>query len=156
MAEKTRAPTRKRTGDAEIVALLVKVILEEGTVASQTRLAQLVNDELPRGRVHVSPERLRQLAIRSGLVGVAIRTRTGGETPAAMDACPVCGGKLTRTANKTLTGATTQTGYRCARCPWWTGRELRIPQHYVFQAKVSRSDSKKGQLAFVGSRRSRL
>lgn len=140
---------RRRLKDEEVVAVLVKVILEEGTVASQTRLAQLVNRQLARRGGRVSPERVRILAVKSGLVALTIRTRTMGETP-ELAKCPVCGSKLRRTANRTLTGATAQTGYKCTRCPWWTGRELRMPHHYVFQARVGRAEGGAGsQLAFL-------
>lgn len=142
MAKEAQA---RRVRDEEVVATLVKVILEEGTVSSQTRLAELVNEELGRG---VTPERVRVLAVRSGLVAVTIRTRAGGETP-ELDKCPVCRSRLRRTSNRTLTGATASTGYRCSRCPWWTGREMRVPQHYVFAARVARAEGRKGQLAFV-------
>lgn len=160
-------PARRRSTDAEIVAVVVQVILDEGTVASQTRLAELVNRQLKRRGARVTPERLRVLAVRSGLVGLTIRTRTDGPTP-EMEKCPVCRAKLRRTANRTLTafdeagasstpsraprgataGQTAQTGYKCTKCPWWTGRELRIPQHYTFTAKVSRS-GRAGQLSFL-------
>jgi uncharacterized protein with PIN domain len=140
------AKPRKRARDEEIVALLVKVVLDEGTIASQTRLAQLVNRQLARRGMRVTAERIRVLAVTSGLVRISVRTRVDGSTP-DMDRCPVCRARLKRTANKTLTGTTTQTGYRCTRCPWWTGRELRIPQHYVFQARVGRTE--KGQLTFA-------
>lgn len=147
------APKRKRVKDEEVVALLVKVILEEGTVASQTRLAELVNRQLKRRGAHITPTRARVLAVRSGLVGITVRTRAGGATP-ELARCPVCGSKLRRTTNRTLTGATAQTGYRCTRCPWWTGREMRIPHHYVFQAKVARLEGgSMGQLSFVNGRR---
>jgi hypothetical protein len=146
MARAKDAPAG-RVRDEEVVATLVKVILEEGTVASQTRLAELVNGELG-GRRHVTPGRIRVLAIRSGLVSLTIRTRVQGETP-VLEACPVCHGKLRRTANRTLTGATASTGYKCTRCPWWTGREMRVPQHYVFAARVARAEGRKGQLSFV-------
>lgn len=141
----------KRLRDEEVVAVLVKVILEEGTVSSQTRLAELVNRSF-RNRIRVSPERVRVLAVKSGLVSVAIRTRTLGETP-ELARCPVCRGKLRRTANRTLSGATASTGYKCTRCAWWTGREYRVPQHYVFQARVARAEGREGQLAFVQNRR---
>lgn len=146
MARAKETPSR-RVRDEEVVATLVKVILEEGTVASQTRLARLVNDQLGGGR-HVTPERIRVLAVRSGLVALSIRTRTLGETP-ELDKCPVCRGRLRRTANRTLTGTTASTGYKCTRCPWWTGREMRVPQHYVFAARVARADGRRGQLSFV-------
>lgn len=136
-----------RVRDEEVVATLVRVILEEGTVASQTRLAELVNEQLGRGR-RVTPERVRVLAIKSGLVSITIRTRIQGEA-GALEKCPVCGGKLRRTTNRTLTGATASTGYKCARCPWWTGREMRVPQHYVFTARVARADGRRDQLRFV-------
>jgi uncharacterized protein with PIN domain len=147
------AAPRRRLKDEEIVAILVKVILEEGTVASQTRLAELVNRHLKRRGAAVTPQRVRILAVRSGLVGLTVRTRLDGHTP-ELARCPVCHGKLRRTANRTLTGATAHTGYRCTRCPWWTGRELRVPHHYVFQAKVARAEGgADGQVAFVPSQR---
>lgn len=137
---------RKRASDAELVALVVKVILDEGTVSSQTRLAQLVNRSLAKRGMHVTPERVRVLAVKSGLVSIQVRVRVDGPTP-EMERCPVCRSRLRRTTNRTLTGTTAQTGYKCTRCPWWTGRELRIPQHYVFQARVSRTE--KGQVSFL-------
>jgi len=136
---------RKRARDEEVVGILVKVILDEGTVSSQKRLAQLVNRQLKKRGMHVTGERIRVLAVKSGLVGVTIRARVDGATP-EMERCPVCRSRLKRTANRTLTGATAQTGYKCSKCPWWTGRELRIPMHYVFQARVGRTE--KGQVTF--------
>lgn len=145
MADAPKA--RKRSRDEEVVATLVKVILDEGTIASQKRLAELVNKQLTkRGRSAVTGERVRVLAVKSGLVSLQIRVRVDGATP-EMERCPVCRSRLRRSANRTLTGATTQTGYRCTRCPWWTGRDLRIPQHYVFQARVTRAE--KGQVSFA-------
>ena len=142
-----QVPTkRKRAKDEEIVAVVVKVILDEGTVSSQKRLADLVNRQLKKRGMHVTGERVRVLAVQSGLVGVSVRARVNGATP-ELERCPVCRSKLKRTANRTLTGATTQTGYRCSRCPYWTGRELRIPMHYVFQARVARAE--KGQVTFA-------
>jgi len=140
------AAPRKRAKDEEVVAVLVKVILDEGTVSSQKRLAQLVNRQLARRGMHVTGERVRVLAVKSGLVSLTIRTRLDGETP-ELERCPVCRSRLKRTANKTLTGGSAPTGYKCTRCPWWTGRELRIPMHYVFQARVTRTE--KGQVTFA-------
>lgn len=149
-ASSAPAPVRRRrVSDAEVVAVLVKVILEEGTVSSQARLAALVNRHLHKRDVAVGGERLRMLAIKSGLVSLHVRTRVDGPTP-ELERCPVCRAKLRRTANRTLTGTTTQTGYKCQRCPWWTGRDLRIPMHYTFQARVARGEGKRrGQLSFV-------
>lgn len=150
MAPKDATPS-KRVRDEEVVATLVKVILEEGTVAGQGRLAELVNEHLGGGR-GVTPERVRVLAARSGLVALAIRTRILGETP-ELERCPVCRSKLKRTSNRTLSGATASTGYKCTRCPWWTGRDLRVPAHYTFHARVSRGE--KGQLRFLAKGRAK-
>jgi uncharacterized protein with PIN domain len=150
VADVPKPATRKRARDEEIVAVVVKVILDEGTVSSQKLLAHLVNRALKKRGLRVTGERVRVLAVRSGLVGVTMRTRIDGATP-ELERCPVCHSRLRRTANKTLTGATTQTGYRCTRCPYWTGRELRVPMHYVFQSRVTRTE--KGQVTFAQSQR---
>ena len=144
-------PPLRRARDEEVTALVVQVILREGTVSSQTRLAELVNARLAKradNTMRVTPRRVRMLAVRSGLVGVTVRTRAGGPTP-PLERCPVCGGRLKRTTNRTLTGQTTPSGHRCTRCPWWSGRELRVPTHYVFQARVTRAAGREEQLAFV-------
>lgn len=143
----------KRARDEEVVGVVVKVILREGTIATQRALSRLVNDELGRG-ARVTPERVRVLAARSGLVGLQIRARLDGPT-GELQECPVCRSRLKRTENRTLTGKSTATGYKCTRCPWWTGRELRIPHHYTFSARVQRTRQAGGQLSFVHAARRR-
>jgi hypothetical protein len=139
---------RKRARDEEIVAIVIKILLREGTVATQARLARLANRELAKRGHHVTGERVRVLAARSGLVSLAIRARTDG--PAGeLRTCPVCRSKLERTENRTLTGKAAATGYKCTRCPWWTGRELRVPSRYVFQARVARGEADEEQLSFL-------
>lgn len=143
---------RKRARDEELLAVVLRVVLHEGTISSQRRLAQLVNGKLRRRGQSVTGARVRGIAVRSGLVGVDIRVRHDGETP-EMTQCPVCAAKLKRTGNRTLTGGTAKTGYKCPRCPWWTGRQLRIPQHYTFYSKVARAEGEEeGQLSFVVGR----
>lgn len=141
---------RKRATDAELIAIVVKTLLDEGTISSQTRLAHLVNRQLKKRELKTTPQRLRKLAIQSGLIALQIRTRTNGPTP-ALQTCPVCDTRLRATSNRTLTGATTQTGYKCSKCPWWTGRDLRVPNHYTFQTRVTRTE--KGQVTFQRAER---
>lgn len=148
-------PVRTRVRDEELVALIVKVILDEGTISSQRRLGEMVNRQLRRRKLHVTPERVRVLAVRSGLVGVSVRTRHGGIAP-TLEKCPVCKTRLKKTTSQTLTGGTASTGYRCPRCPWWTGRELRVPHHYTFFSRVARAESEPGQLSFVTDDKRRL
>lgn len=139
---------RRRARDEEIVAAVVQVILAEGTVSSQKRLAELVNARLKKRGFHVTATRIRVLAIRSGLVGIDVRTRRGGDAP-DLEKCPVCHARLKRTSNRTLAGTSTLTGYKCTRCSWWTGRSMRVPTHYVFHARVSRAEGRNEQLAFT-------
>jgi uncharacterized protein with PIN domain len=135
--------------DEEVLAATVKVVLAEGTVASQRRLSELVRKELKRrdAEFRVGEARVRALAVRSGVVAVTIHARKVGDGR-EVERCPVCGAKLRRTSNATLTGSSTPVGYRCTRCPWWTGRELRMPARYAFTAKVERR-GKDAQVRFT-------
>lgn len=131
------------------MAAAVKVLLDHGSISSQRRLRELVEAELhDRDPDYVvSEERLRGLLLRTGLVKVQIKVRMGGPTP-TLAKCPVCGSRLTRGTNSTLTGGAAQVGYRCSRCPWWTGREYRIPSHYTFTGRIEKG-KRKGQTSFV-------
>ncbi|HVL49082.1 MAG TPA: hypothetical protein VM889_11035 [Candidatus Thermoplasmatota archaeon] len=147
-------PTRRRPTDEAVVAAAVKVLLARGTVESQRRLWELVVRELKRQdpAFAVGPARVRTLVLRSGLVNAEIKARIKGVT-GDLAACPVCRSKLARTSNRTLAGATTALGYRCTRCAWWTGRDLREPHRYVFHAKLERRAK---QAVFRGSRQVEL
>lgn len=147
-----REPRLRRPRDEEVVAAATKVILEHETVASEKRFLALTLKELRRRepKAALSGGRLRRLALRGGLVTLHVRVRVDGPTP-DLAACPVCGGELKRTANRTLTGTTTSVGYRCPRCPWWTGRDYRIPAGYSFAAKLARG--RNAQTRFANPRR---
>ncbi|MHB8586498.1 MAG: hypothetical protein ACYDDF_11790 [Thermoplasmatota archaeon] len=153
---KTRRPSevpaaRKIPHDEEIVAAATKVLLEEETIATETAFRALVVHELRRRSpaASLTGRRLRRLALRSGLVRLHIRVRVDGPTP-ALGTCLVCGGELRRIGNRTLSGSTAHTGYRCSRCPWWTGREFRIPAGYSFSARLARGGrSNRGQTRFT-------
>lgn len=149
-----KPPRWRRPRDEAVVAAAVKVLLARGTVDSQRRLAELVVKELRRQDplFSVTPERVRALALRSGLVSAEIGARITGTTR-ELDRCPVCASKLARTANRTLSGSSAAIGYRCTRCPWWTGREYRAPHHYTFHARLE-ANSK--QASFRGGRQVEL
>lgn len=135
-------PSHRRLSDEEVVAAVVKVVLEEGHVVGQERLRDLVLRALKsRNRqAGLTPARARRLAVLSGLVSVETRVRAGGPAPDRLERCPVCGSALARIANRTLTGGKVASGYRCARCGWWTGaREMRVPARYAFAAKLERA-----------------
>lgn len=136
-------PGYRIPSDEEVVAAVVRVILREGHVSSQRRLAELVSAALRRRNPHyrVGEARVRTLAVRSGLVGVTIHARHEGPDARRLDACPVCGSAVRRRANRTLAGGETRTGYRCSRCPWWTGRDFRGAGRYAFFPLLERGGS---------------
>ena len=136
-----------RATDERLSAILIETLLSEGTITSQRRLADLVNARLRKHEMPVTPPRLRRLALQTGLVLVTIRTRHGGATP-ELKRCPVCHARLRTTINRNLLGDEAHAGYRCTRCPYWTGRELRVPHLYTFASRVTRGQDGE-QLAFV-------
>lgn len=145
-------PAYRIPPDEDVVAAALRAVLRAGTVDSQRKLGEMVEAELRRRDRHyrVSDERVRVLALRSGLVGVHVHAHPSGPTP-RLERCPVCESDLVRTSNRTLAGGATATGYRCARCPWWTGREYRVPSRYVFFPLVERAP-RSPQLSFRPSR----
>jgi hypothetical protein len=112
---------------------LRRVMASAGTVGSQTKLLEMVNNELAKGDAlyRVGPQRLRRICATSGFCAMEVRARKDS-APDASNECPVCAGSLQRVKNKTLFGGTVTLQYRCARCPYWTGKERRVPTRYLF------------------------
>ncbi len=131
--------------DEEVLAAALRVLADHVHVATQHRLAELVEDRLQRRDPHyaVSGERVRVLTVRSGAVEVTVETRLDGPTP-EMEGCPVCRSELEQRFNETLSGGRVATGYRCTWCPWWTGRRLRVPRRYLFSAVLERGGETPG------------
>lgn len=125
------APTSVR--DEEVVAALASVFAKREKVETQHRLRAMVAQELERKRpgARVSGERVRLLAIRSGLVRMETRTKTSDAID-DLEVCPVCKGKLRRVRNRTLSGGRVLVGLKCAACGYKTGRQLEVPTRYVF------------------------
>lgn len=144
---------RRHPRDEEVVAAIVKVVLKEGTIDSQRDLHRWVERALKSrdATYAVGPERVRFLALRSGLVAVRIRARVNGPTP-DMAKCPVCASKLKKRTSGTLTGGSAFVGYRCSACPYWTGRDYRIPAGYSFQAKLEKGNGKQTTFARADER----
>lgn len=121
--------------DEQVLAALRRVLHTRHQVTSQRRLKALVEKQM-RGEedYRVGEERLRVLAIESGLVDLEIVARET-EAKRPLGRCPVCGEKLRRLRNMTVYGGTVTLGYRCARCTYWTGLRRRVPTLYVFTRK---------------------
>ncbi|MFP4169720.1 MAG: hypothetical protein ACLFUV_01670 [Methanomassiliicoccales archaeon] len=120
----------------EVLADAIRVVLSEyPMVTSQRKLAKLVlrklreEDEL----YTASEERIRRVAIERGAAKVEIHCRPGEER-SRKGRCPVCGSRMKRIRNETIFGGSVTLGYRCDRCPYWTGMRKRIPARYIFYA----------------------
>lgn len=129
-----QASTRLR--DEEVVAAIAAVFARFDKVETQRKLRELVEAELRRRRpgARVAGPRVRVLAVRSGIVRLEMRYREGDGLE-GVEACPVCGAKVRRVKNRTLTGGQVLVGLKCAACGYKTGRELEIPAKYVFHRR---------------------
>lgn len=117
--------------------LLAEVIREVLTrrpmVVSQRKLTQMVLKELKTydEQYTATEERIRKVAIDSGSAKIEIHCREGEER-SRYSKCPVCTSKMRRIRNETIFGGTVTLGYKCNKCPYWTGLKRRIPIRYVF------------------------
>ncbi|QLH74571.1 MAG: hypothetical protein HPY73_03305 [Methanomassiliicoccales archaeon] len=112
-----------------------EVIRSKGTVISQRKFSELVNANLRKKDPEyvASEERIRRMAIFKNLAKLHIHYRETKE-PSDHGECPVCRSETKEIRNQTLSGENVRLGYRCTRCPYWTGPNKRIPVRYTFIA----------------------
>jgi len=118
----------------EVLAEVIREVLRgRPTVSSQRKLTELVLRKLKEidADYTASEERIRRVAIDSGVAKIEIHCREGEER-SRQSRCPVCCSKMRRIRNETIFGGTVTLGYKCTRCPYWTGLKRRIPVRYVF------------------------
>lgn len=121
----------------DIEHAIAAVLRREKKLPSENRFLSLVRRELKRRdrEYTVSHERLRRIALRSGLCKVTIHTREA-LTRRPMSRCPVCSTPVRSIKNETIFGGTVTLGYECPFCGYWTGMRRRVPQRYVFSSNV--------------------
>jgi hypothetical protein len=127
-----RLPSRE-----EVEHAIAAVLRREKKLPSESRFLSLVRRELKRKdkEFTISHERLRRVALRSGLCKVTIHTRDV-PTRKPMGRCPVCNTRVRPIKNETIYGGTVTLGFDCAFCGYWTGMKRRVPQRYVFSSMV--------------------
>lgn len=121
----------------EVEHAISAVLRREKKLPSESRFLSLVRRELKRKDKDytISHERLRRVALRSGLCKVTIHTReVSNRKPMAR--CPVCNTRVEPVKNETIFGGTVTLGYECPFCGYWTGMKRRVPQRYVFSSMV--------------------
>ncbi len=118
--------------DEEVLAALREVLGTRRVVNSQRELKALLQRQLgATGDKRVSGPRARLLAMRSGLIELQVHCREM-DGVRSLFVCPVCGHRLKRLRNMTVFGGSVTIGYRCTKCPYWSGMKRRVPTRYVF------------------------
>ena len=126
--------------DVEVVLAIRNVLARYKSVRSQKALKDKVEQELNfgGGNFRVGEERVRRLAVISGVARLKVHTKATGKA-GKMNGCPVCGDKLKASRNKTVYGKTIITGYRCPKCEYWTeSKNMHIPSRYEFSLRRRR------------------
>ncbi len=125
-------PDYRIPSEEQIRAAIGRVFQTRHEVTSQRALKRLVERDL-RGseNFRVGEERVRLVAIESGLVRLQIHTREADQKK-GLTKCPVCGERVQRLKNETVYGGTVTLGFKCPKCGYWSGLRRRVPVRYVF------------------------
>lgn len=108
------------------------VMYRHNQVRTQREMAELVNRELAKkGEYRASGERIRRVAIDSGIARLEIRYNEldDAELP---ELCPVCRNEMTPIYNKTLYDQTIEVKRKCTSCSYSVGKRKRVPGQYTF------------------------
>jgi DNA-directed RNA polymerase subunit RPC12/RpoP len=126
----------KLADDEKLVEAIKKALGSRKTMCSQREFRERVLRELKRTDpgLTASPERIRKLAITTGLAQVDIQWRETDKRTARFK-CPVCGSQLRPTRNETVFGGTVTLGFRCPACPFRTTIKHQEPTRYTFTRK---------------------
>lgn len=136
-----------RVPSAEVLAVAIADVLREhGTVGSQRLLGRFVLDKLHclDRNYTVTEERVRMLAIQSGLASVEVETRDTG-IKVKGGRCPVCNSRMRRIRNSTIYGGSVILGYRCTSCAYKMGTTKRVAVKYTFQYALPRVPCRKAR-----------
>ena len=126
----------KVPSDDEIIEAIHKVMRRDHIVRTQTDLQSQVLEVLR----SMDPEytitgfRLRKVALEKAGLTIEIQGREM-EGTRAISKCPVCRSPLKATKNVTIYGGTVTLGFKCTKCPYWTGKKRRVPTRYTFYIK---------------------
>ncbi len=116
-------------------SIVRRVLRRKGVVESQSELVREVRKHLNHvdPSYRVSPRRVRLTAIEDPHIKLEIRYRLTDIHTENFEKCPVCGSKMTKVKNSTLDGKSVVIGFKCIRCPYWTGKRIRKPVRYIFR-----------------------
>ena len=120
-----------------LVEAISEVIRERQTVNSQRMLTELVQKALKKrdSDYTASEVRIRKAAVLKTPMKLQIRYRETADT-STKGRCPVCGSETLQIRNKTLFDEKVDIGFRCTKCPYWTGQLKQVPIRYIFNALI--------------------
>ena len=110
-----------------------RVIREQQSIPSQRRFTELVLEDLKKKNPEykVGEVRLRRMALHRNLAKVTIQYRETREL-SHKGRCPVCASPTEELHNLTLDDKRVELGFKCKKCPYWTGPRKRVPVRYTF------------------------
>ncbi|MBN1109740.1 MAG: hypothetical protein JXA45_03155 [Methanomassiliicoccales archaeon] len=127
-----------------------RVIREHQSIPSQRRFTELVLEDLKKKNpeYRVGEVRLRRMALLRNLARVTIQYRETRDM-SRKGRCPVCSSPTEELHNMTLEDRTVELGFKCTKCPYWTGPRKRVPVRYIFtmQGDIVPPSKKKGRYA---------
>ncbi|WP_400259914.1 hypothetical protein [Candidatus Methanomassiliicoccus intestinalis] len=128
--------------EGRLAIAIADVLRQHDVITSQSKLVDLTRERLKEMNPEytVTAERVRRVAIQSGVAAVEIKTRElASQKPSAE--CPVCGSKMRKIKNKTLYGKAITLRYKCTKCKYSTGMSKSIPVRYSFKYALSKEKS---------------
>ena len=120
-----------------LVEAISEVIRDKQNVDSQRQLTELVHKALKKrdSDYTASEVRIRKAAVLKTPIKLHIHYRETKET-STKGRCPVCGSETHQIRNKTLFDEKVDLGFKCTKCPYWTGQLKRVPVRYMFNALI--------------------
>lgn len=127
-----------------------RIIREQQSITSQRRFTELVLEDLRKKNpdYKVSEVRLRRMALLKNIARVTIQYRETRD-PSRKGRCPVCSSPTEELHNLTLEDQKVELGFKCTKCPYWTGPRKRVPVRYIFsmQGAIVPPTRKRGKYA---------
>jgi hypothetical protein len=138
-AKSKKRPSKKKVkkykvpSDQEVVDAINTVMARDHIIRSQTEFQSQVHEELKAKDPDftITGERLRKIALDKAGLTIEIQGREV-ESDRAISRCPVCRSPLKAMKNITIYGGTVTLGFKCTKCPFWTGKKRRVPTRYTF------------------------
>jgi len=120
-----------------LVEAISEIIREKQTIESQRKLTELVQKALKKrdSDFTASEIRIRKAAVLKTPMKLHIHYRETTEI-STKGKCPVCGSETIQIRNKTLFDEKIDIGFRCTKCPYWTGHLKQVPLSYIFNALI--------------------